>query len=290
MDEEYFTLNGQSFFVRTWGDKTLPPLVMLHGFPEYSGAWADLAARLSDRFYCVAPDQRGYGQSWAPPEVEAYKTRHLVSDIADLITQLGRGPVAVLGHDWGSAVAYGLAIGRPDLVSRLVVLNGVHPGPYQRACAAGGAQTDAAQYIHALRAADAEERFGADGFARLFRLFAEGMDFSWMDAARRVEYAAEWARDGRLTGMLNWYRASPIQLGATGERLDVPEVPTDKFRVTMPHLLIWGVGDRALLPEATEGLENWCDELTRVELLDADHWLAHQQPDAIAAQLRDFLL
>jgi len=75
---------------------------MLHGFPEYSGAWEDLAAHLSDRYYCVAPDQRGYGQSYCPQDVKAYRTGVLAADMAGVARALG-APCAVLGHDWGAA-------------------------------------------------------------------------------------------------------------------------------------------------------------------------------------------
>ena len=66
MRTETIMIDGHPFFLRHWGDPDLPPLLMLHGYPEYSGAWEDLAPLLSDRFHCIAPDQRGYGQSWAP--------------------------------------------------------------------------------------------------------------------------------------------------------------------------------------------------------------------------------
>ena len=288
MTDHILTLNGQPFLVRDTGDADAPCLLFLHGFPEFGGAWDDLTALLSDRFRCLAPDQRGYGRSYAPAGVEAYKTSVLVTDMVALIEWLGR-PVTVIGHDWGAAVAYGLAIARPDLVDRLVILNGVHPGPFQRELAKGGAQTDASQYFHALRSPDAEDRFSEDGYRRLVRLFAEGMDMSWMTPALREVYVAEWSRPGRLTGMLNWYRASPVVVPQAGQSVDLPPVPTTKFRVTVPHLLIWGMGDKALLPEATEGLEAWCDDLTRVEVPDADHWIAHQKPEEVTRIIRDWL-
>ena len=117
---------------------------MLHGFPEYSGAWEELGERLKQGFYCVAPDQRGYGQSYSPPEVEAYHMRHLIGDLNALIDHLG-GPVFVLGHDWGAAAAYGLTISYPDLVKKLVIMNGVHPIPFQKALLEDAQQIMASQ-------------------------------------------------------------------------------------------------------------------------------------------------
>lgn len=280
---ETIMLNGNPFFLRHWGDETLPRLLMLHGFPEYGGAWEALAARLSERFHCIAPDQRGFGQSWAPDEVSAYTTSALVGDMAALI---GDAPLTVLGHDWGAAVAYGLAMFRPDLVERLIIMNGVHPVPFQRAMAAGGAQTEASQYIHYLRAEGSEDRLAEDDFAKLMALFSANMDLDWLTPDLRAAYLREWARPGRLRTMIHWYRASPLKVGKPGEPIsDLPEFPLEKLQVHCPHLLIWGQDDTALLPVTTEGLEDFAADLTRVEIKGADHWLHHQKPDEVAAAI-----
>ncbi len=275
------TLNGHAFTVRRWGDPSLPMLLMLHGFPEYGGAWAEIAERLCDRFHCVAPDQRGYGASYAPHDIDDYALSHLVTDVAALIPD---GPVVVLGHDWGASVAYGLATSRPDLVQRLIVANGVHPVPFQRAMCAGGAQSEASQYINALRASGSEDRLAADDFAGIARLFAAKMDLSWMTGDVLEAQKAIWRQSG-LRGMINWYRASPLVVADPGAPLEMPALPVDRLRVTCPHLLIWGPGDKALLPEATDGLEAFADDLTRVEIAGADHWICHQKPDRVAREI-----
>lgn len=286
-DTHTASLNGHPFFVRTWGDPDLPKLLMLHGFPEYGGAWGTLAPLLAERFCCIAPDQRGFGQSWAPAEVSAYATGKLVADMATLI---GDGPVNVLGHDWGAAVAYGLAMMRPELVRRLIIMNGVHPVPFQRALASGGPQTAASQYIHYLRAEGSEDKLAQDNYAKLLSLFSANMDHGWADTATMDGYRTEWARPGRLRGMVNWYRASPLVVGTPGKVVtDLPELPVEKLMVRCPHLLIWGTNDTALLPEATEGLEDFALDLTRVNIAGADHWLHHQKPAEVAKAILDWL-
>jgi pimeloyl-ACP methyl ester carboxylesterase len=284
---ETVLLNRQPFFVRHWGDESLPKLLLLHGFPEYGGAWGDLAPLLASRFHCIAPDQRGFGQSWAPQDVSDYAASKLVGDMAALI---GEAPIYVLGHDWGAAVAYGLAMFQPELVKRLIIMNGVHPVPFQRALAAGGPQTAASQYIHYLRAEGSEEKLAEDGFAKLMTLFSANMDHGWSDADTVAAYRQEWSRPGRMRGMVNWYRASPLAVGTPGEVVvDLPELPVEKLQVRCPHLLIWGADDTALLPEATEGLEDFAADLTRVEIAGADHWLHHQKPQEVAQAILDWL-
>lgn len=289
MEREILTLNGQPFHIRRWGDRSKPPLLLLHGFPEYGGAWADLAPFLTDRFHCIAPDQRGYGQSWAPDDVACYRGSELVGDMAALIDRIG-GPLTVMGHDWGAAVAYGLAMFRPDLVERLIIANGVHPVPFQHALAAGGAQAEASQYILALRREGSERYFAADDFAKMKALFLARMNNGWMTPEKLAEYTMEWARPGRLKTMIHWYRASPLQVAKPGEPIeDLPEMPRDRLMVRCPHLLLWGLGDTALLPEATEGLEDFAPDLTRVEFEAADHWICHQIPEQVAQAIKDWM-
>ncbi len=285
MRTETLTLNGHPFFVRRWGDPALPPLLLLHGFPEYGGAWRDLAPHLAEHFHCVAPDQRGYGQSWAPDGTENYTVAALVSDMSALIDQLG-GTATVLGHDWGAAIAYALTMFHPAKVSRLIILNGVHPEPFQRALASGGAQSEASQYFNFLRRPDSHEILAQDNFAKLSQMFTARMNPPWLDDARLDEYRTEWARPGRLNGMVNWYRASPLRIADPGRPItDLTEYPPERLMVRCPHLLIWGVDDTALLPEATEGLETFAPALTRITMNDADHWLCHQHPAAVARHI-----
>ena len=286
----WFELEGERFHALAWGAQDLPPVLFLHGFPEYSGAWTKVAEALQGQFRCIAPDQRGYGQSPAPLGKEHYAPSRLVADMARLIEALGKGPIAVVGHDWGAAIAYGLAILRPELVAKLVVLNGVHPGPFQRALAAGGAQSAASQYIDWLRRDGSEDLLAADGFAKLRALFSANMDMAWLSGDRLEAYRTEWSRPGRLQGMVNWYRASPVQVAKPGQPIrDLPAPNPSRMRIACPHLLIWGEGDRALLPEAADDLEDYVPDLTRLSIPGTDHWLLHQAPDRVAAAIKAFL-
>jgi len=282
-------LNGNPFHYLEWGNTRAPVLLFLHGFPEYSAAWTEVAERLADSYHCIAPDQRGFGQSWAPHDIEAYVLRELVGDMAALIDTLG-GQVSVVGHDWGAAVAYGLAMFRPELVSRLIIVNGVHPGPFQRELAAGAAQTSASQYIRFLRTEGSEDKLSANDFDGLLKLFSAKMDLSWLTPERLKLYKAEWSRPGRLQAMINWYRASPLQVANPGEPLiDLPELPRGRLQVHCPHLLIWGDDDTALLPVCIEGLEEFASDLTVHHVAGADHWICHQKPDVVARLIRSWL-
>ena len=290
MQSHHVSLNGQPFHYLEWGPPDAPVLLMLHGFPEYSGAWTELAERLSDRFRCIAPDQRGFGQSCAPADVRDYATGKLVGDMVALIDHLGVGPVTVVGHDWGASVAYVLAARRAERVERLIILNGVHPIPFQREMAKGGAQSQASQFILWLRREGSEDRLAENDFGKLLDLFSARMDLSWMTPETLAQYKTEWARPGRMRGMVNWYRASPLQVAAPGQPItDLPALPRDALGVSQPHLLIWGTGDTALLTDCLNGLEELAPNLTIHRIVGADHWICHQKPDEVAAIIRDWL-
>lgn len=290
MLSHHIELNGQPFHYRAWGHAGAPVMLFLHGFPEYSGAWNAVASRMADQYHCIAPDQRGYGQSWAPADLGKYSAGKLAGDMAALVERISPdAPVILVGHDWGASVAYALAFSRPDLVARLVIMNGVHPWCFQRELAKGGAQAEASQYIHFLRAKGSEEKLAEDDYNGFMRLFSAKMDMSWMTPALSAEYKTEWARAGRLKGMVNWYRATPLVVPKPGQGFDLPEMDLSKLQVTMPHLVLWGDGDTALLPDCLDGLDRFAPDLTIRHIKGADHWIAHQQPDAVAEAMRGWL-
>ncbi len=294
MRHETVAANGLEFRCLVGGDPSAPMLLMLHGFPEYSGAWEEMIDRLSGDFFCVAPDQRGYGGSSKPEGVGSYVAGKLVGDALGVIDHYRPGgkTAAVIGHDWGASVSYALAFRAPERIGRLVIANGVHPIPFQRELAAGGAQSEASRYIDWLRAEGSEEKLAADDHALMLKMFSAKMDLGWLSGDRLARYKAAWSAPGALTGMVNWYRATPLKVAEPGKPVppgDLPVMPPVALRVRVPHLLLWGLQDAALLPESRDGLEALCDSLEIREFPDADHWILHQKPDETAAAIRDFL-
>ena len=286
---EIIELNGNRFFLRTWGEPSSPSLLMLHGFPEYSGAWEELGERLKHRFYCVAPDQRGYGQSYSPPEVGAYHMRNLICDLHALIKHLD-GPVFVLGHDWGASAAYGLTISHPDLVKKLIIMNGVHPIPFQKALLEDAQQIIASQYILWLRREGSENVLAENNFARLKAMFTKDMKMNWLNEERFDRYVDAWKDASGLRGMINWYRATGLYVPKVGEDIKpIPPLDARNMRITVPHLLIWGMQDTALLPKSYRGIEELSDDFKMLEIDDADHWLHHEKPDQVAQALLEWI-
>ncbi len=272
---------------------TRPAMVFLHGFPEFWTAWREVFVHFADEYRIIAPDQRGFNLSDAPQSRDAYATRNMVADLFSVTRHLiGDMPFILCGHDWGASVAYAAAITAPERISALIIANGVHPVCFQEALVDDPAQRAASQYFHVLTAGNAPKRMSENGFARTFSMFEKFSATPWLSADIRQEYLDAWSQPGRLAAMLHWYAGSPIVVPAPEQEIEPPALyaaPVGKFTVAMPHLLIWGERDQALLATANARLGDFAPRLERWSLPDADHWLLHSHGQPIANRIRDFL-
>lgn len=272
------------------GTPGAPLMVFLHGFPEFWYAWRAVLPVFGERFHAVAPDLRGYNLSDKPADVRAYRAPALVADVDALVRALGHERCILVAHDWGGAVAWAYAIAHPGRVSKLVVLNAPHPVSFARALAHDPAQQAASQYMNWLRRPGSEAVLARDGFARLDDFFLRLGGAAWFHGAVREAYHAAWAQPGALAGGVNYYRASPLHPplgddpGAAKVSLNEPE-----FIVRAKTLVIWGDGDTALLPVLLDGLDRLVPDLRVVRLPDATHWLVHEQPGRVIAEIEGFV-
>lgn len=265
-------------------------ILMLHGFPEFWIAWQSVMEALGNEYLIIVPDQRGYNLSDAPFGAEHYKARLLVGDMVTLMDRMiGERSFSLAGHDWGASIAYALAINFPGRIDHLLIANGVHPACFQKAMIDHPAQATASAYFHILRRDDAAPHMCANDFAKTFSMFKKFSQTPWLDETTKDRFRNAWAGEDRLAAMLHWYNSSPIVVPKEGEPIpDAPlyHVGSDQFRVTMPHMLVWGLGDQALLPVSQEHLGLFCDDLRRVEVQDADHWILHTHGTLVANELR----
>mgnify|MGYP000691653810 CR=1 FL=1 len=150
---------GVELECRTSGEAGQPLLLFLHGFPEGAFIWDGLLEQFGSRYRCVAPNLRGYGRSSQPTSISDYRAKYLVEDLAALIAleSPAKRAACVIAHDWGGAVAWGLANRYPQQLERLLILNSPHPGSFLRELQSNPVQQSASQYMHFLRRPDAPE-------------------------------------------------------------------------------------------------------------------------------------
>ena len=284
--------HGITLSCRAAGNPGAPLLLFLHGFPEAAFVWDGMLEHFADRYRCVAPNLRGFEHSSAPAEPEAYRPKHLVADLTALIDQLGGGPLeALVAHDWGGAVAWNLAAQQPHRLKRLVIINSPHPATFLRELQHNPAQQAASAYMNFLCRPDAEALLAQNDFARMWPLF-DNMGASnpqhpgggWLTDAVKAQYREVW-RAG-LTGGCNYYRASPLR-PPTADNSAVMQVqfPAEFVTVKLPTRVVWAEGDIALPIGLLDGLQAFVPNMHLVRVPEATHWIVHERPALIAAQI-----
>ncbi|TPG39896.1 alpha/beta hydrolase [Sphingomonas koreensis] len=271
------------------GDPAKPAIILLHGFPESHRTWRHQIPDLARDHFVIAPDQRGYARSSKPEGVDNYTPDKIVADIIALADHFGVDRFTLVGHDWGGAIAWMAALQRPDRVARLIIINAPHPFIFQKTMFDDPAQREASQYIRAFRNTDLEKHIETIGLSAFFDgSFMRHTDFEKVRDEKPV-YLEQWGQPGALTAMLNWYRASAIQVPEMGEDaarpafLDAPFPP-----ITIPTLVIWGTEDKALLPSQLDGLDALVPDLT-IERVAAGHFVPWEAPEAVTRAITGWL-
>jgi len=273
--------NGVSLHVVHLGPEDGPTVVLLHGFPECWYGWLPVARRLADAGYrVVVPDQRGYNASAKPTGVAAYRLPTLAADVAGLIEAAGADGTGsanahVVGHDWGAAVAWWLALDHPERVATLTAVNVPHPTVMWRTLRRSWDQRLRSWYMAFFQLPRVPELVMQAGDWRLFERSMRTSSRPGTFAAADFErYRAAWRTPGAVTAMVNWYRAAA--------RYPVPE-RTDP--VDPPTLVVWGTGDEFLRTEMARESVAYCRDGRVILLDDATHWLHRERPGRVADHL-----
>lgn len=243
-----------------------PLVVLLHGFPQSRMTWRDSLPALSRAgFRVLAPDLRGYGDSPKPKGVNAYQASEVVADIAELIDE----PAVVVGHDWGAVMAWYLAMARPELVRKLVILNVPHPAAIARELGRSTRQKLKLTYQLFFRLPALPELF--------MRLFGRVL----LRRAGRItrEEADAYARQWALTPMLNYYRAVPRSRGLLRRTLRKIEVPV---------LIIWSEHEPVFNAAAIEDLGAWVSDVRIERIAGAGHFVQHDARQRVNQLLIEF--
>ena len=286
--------NGIELDVVDAGPRDAPVLIFLHGFPESHRTWRHQIAHLSARYRCIAPDQRGYRGSSKPLGAENYTPDKLIGDVFLLADALGVEHFTIIGHDWGGAIAWGVAItgqmsGR---VTRAVIANAPHPVLFPKLLYTNRQQRAASQYFRDFRdPANNElvERFGLG--ALLLKAMGAREQSPMLEESERAAMLHDWSDPEAAIAMLNWYRASPMEVLALDAPYALPEgwKPYPLPKQTIPTLVIWAMDDFALPPANLEGMDELIEDLTIVRVPGVGHFVQWEAPQVFNAALDTFL-
>lgn len=281
MEHKTIATNGYRLHVVCDGPSSGPLVVLLHGFPEAWFGWQRQIPALVDAGYRVwAPDQRGYNLSDKPSGVEAYQMDALAADIVGLIDAAQVEKAVMVGHDWGAAVAWWLALKCPERVERLVVMNVPHPQVMRDFLRHSWRQRLRSWYAYFFQIPGLPElgsRWG--NWTVLGRSLQRSSAPDIFTEETLRQYREAWSQPKAYTSMLNWYRAALRY---------PPEMPSNP-RVAVPTLMIWGTGDQFLGREMAQPSIDLCDDGRLVLLEGVSHWVNHEAPARVNQLLQEFL-
>nr|WP_283937950.1 alpha/beta hydrolase [Sphingomonas caseinilyticus] len=291
-----------------------PLVILLHGFPYLWYMWRlQIPALVAAGYRVLAPDLRGFGQTEKPEALEAYDMLQAVGDIVGLMKAQRETSAVLVGHDLGAWVAYMAAQLRPDLFSRLAILNTPVPprGPSKPSVGWAKLAKQGVQIHHSyFQERDTPDRelahdtrkslrsifYSVSGSpddcwnpivpmgTRLLDTMPEPDTFpDWLSDRALDHYVAEYERTG-FTGALNYYRCRDRNWELT------PFL--DGSAVRQPSLFIGGAYDPLMLlaREGYETLETHMPGLRRKVLLEGiGHDAPEEAPEAVNAELLAFL-
>jgi epoxide hydrolase A/B len=289
-----------------------PLVLLLHGFPESWYSWRhQLPALAAAGYRVVAPDQRGYGETDAPAGIDQYDILDLTADAVGLLDALGEKQAVVVGHDWGSPVAWHCALLHPERFRAVAALSVPYTGrapmpPLELFRALAGDRFFYILYFQQPGVAERElEQDVRDTMKRFLYAasgdvteepsfwekpkdakFLDGLPTpaalpSWLTEADLDYFTSEFQRAG-FRGGLNWYRNFDRNWELTAELADA--------KVAQPALFIAGERDGVLKMIPVEAMRDWVPDLRDLILVPGcGHWTQQERPAEVNAALIEFL-
>lgn len=307
-EPRFIDTNGVRMAVYEEGDG--PAVFFLHGFPELAFSWRfQLPAIAAAGFRAIAPDQRGYGRTTAPPGVGDYHIDCLIGDILGLLDAYDLDEAVFVGHDWGAFVLWHMSLLHPDRMVRQAILNiPFWPRPPVDPIAIFRERFGDDFYIVNFQDSDEADRAFASDPGHLFDMLmrrnqVSRHDFEKLPQSRRSlsllqtfartessgellltpeernYFTAAFQRSG-FTGPINWYR----NWTANWARLEGVEQI-----VKVPTLFIGANDDILVSPQHIENMRPFVTELETHVLQDCGHWSQQERPDEVNALLVDWL-
>ena len=246
-------------------------VVLLHGFPQRTSSWDAVVPHLhAAGLRTLVLDQRGYCETARPRGRRSYRLAELVGDVMALLDSAEVERAHVVGHDWGAAVAWGIAAAHPDRVRSLTAVSVPHPAAFLKAMAVSD-QLLRSWYIGFFQLPWLPERV----LTSSGRWPERALSKMGMTPAMLERYRREMVSDGAVPGGLGWYRALPFA-SPTGSTA----------RVRVPTTFVWSDHDPALGRGGAELTSRYVDGDYRfVELDGVSHWIPEERPAELAREI-----
>ena len=248
-----------------------PLVVMIHGFPDYWYTWRHQMEALAEDHQVVAIDMRGYNKSDKPKGKKQYDMKFLIGDVLAVVKHFKKEKATIVGHDWGGAVAWGVAMAAPQICDKLIILNLPHMRGLARELANNPLQQKNSAYARRFQLPGAHLALSAKGLS------------GWVkDPKARAHYIEAFKRSD-FEAMLNYYKQNY-------PRPPYKENTSPIVKVKMPVLMFHGLDDKALLPGALNDTWQWLEkDLTLVTIPGADHFVQQDAAKKVSATMKMWL-
>ena len=258
------------FDCRTIGDKENELVLFLHGWPETSHMWKKLMHSLSkNRFYCVAPDLRGYSKDACPKGIKQYRLDKLANDVLEISKFLNKPKFHLVGHDWGAVIGWKVVHDFHDRILSWTAISVPHIQAFGKAISVDDEQKKMSQYIKRFQVPFLPEmRIRKNDFAVLKRLWKNS------EPSEVEEYFKVFRNPKQLTASINYYRSNYKLLKSALNN----EILGD---INIPTLFIWGNKDPAIgAYSVSQGHKYMKSDYEFLEL-DSGHWLIQSKYEEI---------
>jgi pimeloyl-ACP methyl ester carboxylesterase len=275
----YANVDGLQVFYREAGDPKNPAMVLLHGFPSSSHMYRNIIPKLEDKFYLIAPDYPGFGNTSAPsPKTFPYTFDKLSEVVEKLLLSIGVKKFTLFIQDYGSPVGFRIALRHPEWIEGLVCQNG---NAYEEGFTG---------VWDALRSALWKNRTPATEAPLAAFFTPDGVKWIYSEGTKDPAKISpdNWNTDLFFLGRPENHR---IQLDLFYDyRTNVEEYPRwHEYlrRHQPPTLLVWGANDPIF---TQEGGRAFARDLKTPELrmLDTGHFALEDHCDEIVGLVRSF--
>jgi len=305
--DNYADVNGVRLHYASVGQG--PLILFLHGYPSFWYQWKDQMAEMGRDHLAVGLDLRGYNLSSKPKDVDQYRMKYLVEDVRQLAEKIGgrNRKFVLVAHDWGAIVAWCFAMYHPEMLDKLIIINGAHPFISERELRENAAQRYASNYHFvdngylAPGEAPIDERDTKEGATRRAHagfVEAQVRNGHYSEEDRQMWIAA-WSQEGSTTAGLNYYRANhrnppfndrhPASTVARSWSAKEVTEGAKSTIIKVPTLVIWGMKDTAMLVGNLTGLDTWVPNVSVKLYPDDDHWIMMEKYQEVGQDIRRFI-
>lgn len=278
LEGNYVEVNGIKMFYMYGGANEKQPLVLVHGLFQTGMMWRRVAPKLMEDHYLIIPDNRGYGMSEKPTQMEKMTKKLQAQDLYELLQYLGIKKCVMLSHDRGARIARTFAMDYPQMLLGVCFMD-MLPTEYiyQEMTST---QTGSHHWDQLFKLASPMAEDLLDGNAKNTKIYVDNFykrTPGFIDILKEdgvYDYYMECILDpGAMMAMLNDYRAA--------YHIDVPrlrEALDRGHRITVPVQLLWGSKGNASKSPIMDIYKARCSNIVEGAVVPCGHYLAEEEP------------